>query len=49
VEKNQEKILMEVATQIEEAQRNKHHKLPLAVDDAASIPTNRLKGGKSPQ
>lgn len=37
VEKNQERIPTEVATQIEEARRNKRHTTPVAVDDTASI------------
>lgn len=37
VEKNQERIPTEVATQIEEARRNKCHTKPVVVDDTASI------------
>jgi hypothetical protein len=48
VEKNQEKILTEVAMQIEEAKRNKRHTTPLAVEDTISIPLNCRKGGKKP-
>jgi len=48
MEKNQEKILMEVTKQTEEAQWNKHHTTLVTVDDAASILVNDQKGGKKP-
>jgi len=41
VEKNQEKILTVIATQIEEARRSEHRTMPLEVDDATSVLVNR--------
>jgi len=49
VEKNQEKIPTEVATQIiEEAHKNKCHTTLMVVDNVVSITVNRQKGGKKP-
>jgi len=48
VEKNQEKILTAVATQIEEVRRSKRRTTPLAVDNATSVLVNRRRGGKKP-
>jgi len=48
MEINQEKIPTKIATQIEVAQRNKRHGTPVAVDDIASVSTNRHKGGRKP-